>query len=110
MNESSNNFEGEEDYKPYKIKTYPKDEKDPTGVTINCNTHEYLRAHEQIRKLIKKAKQYSVGKVNLRILDVTEHKGGVNAKIEVSENSEKGQVDLKIYNPSVKKRKEPQLR
>ena len=110
MSESSNSFEVEEDYKPYKIKTYPKDETDPTGVTINCNTKEYLHAHEQLRKLIKKANQYSVGKVNWRILDVTEHKGGVNAKIEVSENSEKGHVDLKIYNPSVKKRKEPQSR
>ena len=92
-------------YKVYKEKPYLNSDRDPFGVTLNGKTKEYILAHETLKGLIKKGKQYSIEQSNMKIVDATLNKAMLNAIIEVSKGATKGNVELKIYNPSVKKKK-----
>ena len=94
------------EYKVYKEKPYLNSAREPFGLTLNGRTKEYLKAHEALKGIIKKGKRYSVGKGIMKILDVTNNKAMVNAIIEISDNGvSKGNVELKVHNPSLTKKK-----
>ena len=94
------------EYKVYKEKPYLNSDRDPLGITINGKSKEYIHAHDAIKKLIKKGKQYCINDTQMRILDVTNNKAMTNAIVEVSEEGgTKGNVELKIYIPSVHRKK-----
>ena len=94
------------EYKVYKEKPYLNSDRDPLGVSINGKTKEYLQAHETIKGLIKKGKQYSIEKRKIKFLDVTQKNAMVSAIVEVSDvGGVKGNVEFKIYNPSTNKKK-----
>ena len=95
------------EYKVYKEKPYLNSDRDPFGVTINGKTKEYMLAHEKVKNLVKKGKQYDVAGMKMKILDVTQKKAMVIGIVEVKSNTvNKGNVEMKVYNPSVAKRKE----
>ena len=94
------------EYRVYKVKPYLNSNRDPFGLTINGKTKEYIVAHETLKGLIKKGKQYKVEEGVMKILDVTSTKSILNAIVEVSgDTGVKGNVELKIYNPSLSKKK-----
>ena len=94
------------EYKVYKEKPYLNSDRDPLGVTINGKTKEYLHAHDAIKKLVFKGKQYSMDKGKMKVLDATQNKGILNAIVEVSTDGEnRGNAELKVYNPSNNKKK-----
>ena len=94
------------EYKVYKEKPYLNSDRDPLGISLNGKTKEYIHAHESLKNVLKKGKQYSFDTGNMRILDVTYNKAMTNAIIEVSSLGEtKGNVELKIHRPSVHKKK-----
>ena len=81
-------------------------DRDPFGITINGKTKEYLHAHDSIKGIIKKGKQFSVMENKVKILHVTLFKAMVNAIVEVTTKGDgKGNVELKVYNPSNNKKK-----
>ena len=100
---SSHSIEDED--KIYKITTYPNSDNEPNGITIKCNTDEFVKAHQSLKKAVIKGSNYNIDCTNLRILDISDKKAGINATVSVSKDSTAGNVDLKIYNPSVKKKK-----
>ena len=94
------------DYKVYKIKPYLNSDKEPFGLTINGKAKQYIHAHQTLKELMKKGKQLKGEEALLKILDVTNNKGMMNSIIEVSvKDGERGNVEMKIYNPSVHKKK-----
>ena len=94
------------EYKVYKVKPYLNSDRDPFGVTLNGKTKEFISAHQSLKELMKKGRNYSVDKGFLKVMDVTNNKAMAIAVIEVSsEGGAKGNVELKIYNPSVHKKK-----
>ena len=60
-----------------------------------------------LKSMIKKGKQYPTEEGNIKVLDVTNNKAMVNAIVEIQEKKggNKGNVELKIYNPSLNKKK-----
>ena len=67
---------------------------------------EYIHAHDALKNMIKKGKNYSLSDGDIRILDVTNTKAMNNAIMDVSSVGElKGNVELKIHRPSVHKKK-----
>ena len=108
MDEKEKNNVEEEiiEYKVYKEKPYCNSDKNPLGVSINGKTKEYIYAHSEIKKLMIKKKKYSINNVDMKICDVTNVNSTTNAIIEVSdEKLKKGNVELKIYAPSVHRKK-----
>ena len=94
------------DYKAYKIKPYLNSDKEPFGLTINGKTKEYIHAHENIKELLKKGKEYTVDGGKIKVLNVTNNKGMTNIIIEVFKTGGgNGNVEVKIYVPSVQKKK-----
>ena len=94
------------EYKVYKVKPYLNSDKDPFGLTINGKSKEYVHAHQTIKGLLKKAKQFKTDIGDMKVLDVTINAGMVNSIVEVVDNTVgKGNVELKIYNPSLNKKK-----
>ena len=95
------------EYKVYKEKPYLNSDKDPFGITLNGKTKEYVVAHEGLKSLIVKGKQYNVAEGTMKMLDVTHKKAMVIAIVEVSSKggSNKGNAELKVHNPSVNKKK-----
>ena len=71
------------EYKVYKEKPYLNSDRDPLGITINGKSKEYIHAHDTIKSLIKKGKEYSVDLTRMRILDATNNKAMLNVIIEV---------------------------
>ena len=94
-------------YKVYTEKPYLNSDKDPFGITLNGKTKDYLRGHEVIKNLIITGKKYFVEEERMRIVDAMHKKGMVIGTIEVASKSEsdKGNAELKVYNPSVNKKK-----
>ena len=94
------------DYKVYKIKPYLNSDKEPFGLTINGKAKEYIHAHQTIKELLKKGKQFIGEDGVMKILDVTNNAGKTNSIVEVSvKDGGKGNVEMKVYNPSVHKKK-----
>ena len=97
---------GRIEFKAYKEKPYLNSDKEPFGLTINGKSKEYIKAHEAFKGMVKKGKKYNVESGSMRILDATLNKAMVNAIVEVTVcGSIKGNVELKVYNPSVVKKK-----
>ena len=91
------------EYKAYKEKPYLNSSREPFGLTINGKTKEYLLAHETLKGLLKKGKQYIVEEGKMKILDVTTNKAMTNAIVEVSiEGGVKGNVEVKVHNKGKK--------
>ena len=100
------NGEDSGQFKIYKEKCYPNSEGNPFGLTINGRSKEYIVAHEAFKDMIIKGKKYSIEETKISILDVTKNKSMLNAVVEISEKqNDKGNVNLKVYNPSLNKRK-----
>ena len=95
------------EFKVYKEKPYLNSDKDPFGLTINGKSKEYILAHDAVKDLIKKGKQYTVDEGKMKILDASIKKAMVNAIVEVTSvnGNDKGNVELKVYNPSLNKKK-----
>ena len=94
------------EYKVYKEKPYLNSDREPFGLTLNGKTKEYVNAHENLKSMIKKGKQIKVEAGSMKILDVTHNKAIVNAIVEVTVSGVvKGNVELKVYNPSLNKKK-----
>ena len=94
------------EFKAYKEKPYLNSDKEPFGLTLNVKSKEYIKAHAAFKGMVQKGKKYNVESVSMRILDATLNKAMVNAIVEVTiGGSIKGNVELKVYNPSVVKKK-----
>ena len=94
------------EYKVYKEKPYLNSDREPFGLTINGKSKEYIHAHEGVKNMMKKGKQYTIDDGTVKVLDVTNNKSMLNAIIEISPNGgSKGNVEIKIYNPSLNKKK-----
>ena len=92
--------------KSYKVKPYLNNDKGAFGLTINGNGKEYIDAHLAIKKLIKKGKLITASTGKFKVVDVKTNKTMIQAVIEVTAlDAKKGNVDLKIYDPSVNKKK-----
>jgi hypothetical protein len=53
------------EYKVYKEKPYLNSDRDPLGISLNGKTKEYVHAHESIKNVLKKGKQYSFDAGNM---------------------------------------------
>ena len=95
----------EEGPKVYKEKPYFNSNKDPLGITLKGTTKAYLVAHENIKAKIVKNKVITTPVGKIRILEVNHKPGFINAIVEVSDESEKGNAEIKVYNPSLSKKK-----
>ena len=94
------------EYKVYKEKPYLNSDREPFGLTIKGKSKEYIHAHEGVKNMMKKGKQYTIDDGTVKVLDVTNNKSMLNAIIEISPNGgNKGNVEIKIYNPSLNKKK-----
>ena len=94
------------EYKVYKEKPYLNSDREPFGLTLNGKTKEYVNAHENLKSMIKKGKQIKVEAGSMKILDVTNNNAMVIAIVEVTVNGAvKGNVELKVYNTSLNKKK-----
>ena len=80
------------DYKAYKIKPYLNSDKEPFGLTINGKSKEYLHAHETLKQLMKKGKEYTVEEGVIKILDATNNKGQMNTIMKFQNLKEKGEM------------------
>ena len=103
---TSQESETNSEYKVYKLNTYVNSDKNPFGLTLKGRTKEYILAHETFQHLIVKRKKYFVGKGFFKVVDPNQRPAMVDAILEVSEDGiEKGNVEIKVYNPSNNKKK-----
>ena len=88
--------------KAYKEKPYLNSNKEPFGLTLNGKSKEYIDA----KGLLIKGKEIATLKGKIKILDATLNKAMVNTIVEiVSTEGVKGNAELKVYNPSLNKKK-----
>ena len=93
------------EYKVYNEKVYNNSDREPLGVSINGKTKEYLGAHEAIRNMMKLGRKYIIKEGEMKIVDVKYLNAMVNVVIDVTKDGgNKGRVELKIHNPSARKR------
>ena len=92
---------------PYIEKPYLNSNKEPFGMTIKGKSKEFIAGHGHIKELMIRGKAISTKVGKIRVLDVSHGKAIVNAILEVSidESPDKGEVELKIHNPSLDKKK-----
>ena len=92
---------------PYIEKPYLNSNKEPFGMTIKGKSKEFIAGHGHIKDLMIRGKTISTKVGKIRVLDVSHGKTIVNAILEVSidESPEEGEVELKIHNPSLDKKK-----
>ena len=104
---SNESFEDiETEYKPYTVNEYNNSDDEPLGISLNGKSKCYVDAHEALRNKIKKGLQYTANGANLRVLDVKNIPAVKTAVIEVSSNGKnRGNAELKVYRPSVHKKK-----
>ena len=92
--------------KIYKEKPYLNSSKEPFGLTLNGKSPEYIAAHGLIKGLLIKGKVIATKVGKMKILEASANKTMVNATIEATDNDDKfGNAELKVYNPSISKRK-----
>ena len=91
----------------YKVAPYLNSNKDPFGLTIKGRTKAYISAHKNVQKDVIKGKEIVTNKGKIRIVDVSQGKGMVNAivDVETQDLDVKGNVEIKIYDPSTDKKK-----
>ena len=94
------------EYKVYKEKPYLNSDRDPFGLTFKGKSKEYLKAHEKLKDIIKKGKQYVVKDIKMKVLNVNASKSMVIAIVEVSDGgTQKGNVEIKVHAASMGKKK-----
>ena len=93
------------EYKDYKEKEYTNSDKEPFGLTIKGKAKEFYKAHEKLRNLVVKNKQYIVADFKVKVLDMVKHKSMDDCTIEISGDGTKGNAELKIYHPNPDKKK-----
>ena len=88
----------------FKINSYPEDNPEPQGFTIKGKSKPYLRAHSNLKIMMKKGVSYYIGGRKMDIKDVdTKFKGGVNVEVEITaKNGKSGKAKLTIYNEGKK--------
>ena len=92
--------------RPYKIKPYINSNKDPFGLTIKGNTKQFISAHKNVQDLVITGKNISTKEGKIKIVDSSRGKGMLNAVVEVNmDDIDIGNVEMKIYDPSVNKKK-----
>ena len=92
--------------KVYKEKPYLNSNREPFGLTLNGRSKEYVTAHGNVKDLLKKGKVVATSAGKMKFLDVSVYKAMVNATVEVStKDGKKGNVELKVHNPSLNKKK-----
>ena len=98
--------EASEELKVYKVAAYLNSNKDPFGLTIKGKTKGYIKAHKKIQGLAVRGKNVNSKEGKLKFLDVSRGRGMVNGIVEVSVDClEKGEVEIKVYDPSLDKKK-----
>ena len=76
------------------------------GLTIKGKAKEFKLAHESIKKSLRKGKEVVTPNGKFKVCDLSLKKAMVNVTIEVEvDNDNSGNVELKIYEPSMKKNK-----
>ena len=96
----------EEVYKVYTEKTYVNSNKDPFGITLNGKTKTYIKAHEKVQDILSiRGKVITTEAGKIKVLDAPQKQGMVNPIVEVIEKLGKGNVEVKVYNPSLNKKK-----
>ena len=96
----------DENVKVYQEKSYCNSNKEPFGVTLKGKSKDYVSAHEKFKGTLIKNKIISTSVGKMKVLDASQKQGFINATIEVHDkNGDKGNVDLKVYNPSLNKKK-----
>ena len=94
------------EYKVYKEKPYLNSDRDPFGLKFKGKSKEYLKAHEKLKGIIKKGKQYVIKNVKMKVLNVNASKSMVIAIVEVSDDgTQKGNVEIKVHAASMGKKK-----
>ena len=92
--------------KVYKEKPYLNSSGYPFGLTLNGKTKEYVDAHENVKGLVIKGKVIDTAAGKIKFLDAFHNKTMINAIVEVvCSDAVKGNVELKVYNPSNNKKK-----
>ena len=93
-------------YKVYTEKTYFNSNKDPFGITLNGKTKTYIKAHEKVQDILSiRGKVITTEAGKIKVLDAPQKQGMVNPIVEVIEKLGKGNVEVKVYNPSLNKKK-----
>ena len=94
------------EYKPYTMNEYNNSDGNPLGISINGKSKVYVEAHEALKNKIKKGLKYTADSASLRVLEVKNITAVKTAVIEVLLNNTcKGNAELKLYRPSVHKKK-----
>ena len=76
------------------------------GLTTNGNSKAYIDAHDVIKDLMRTGKVTKTSTGNFKVLEVKNSKKMINAVVEViSLDAIKGNVELKIYDTSIHKKK-----
>ena len=106
MESSDINVDVDTSNKVYKEKTYFNSNKDPFGITLNGRTKAYIKAHEKVRDILSiRGKVITTNDGKIKVLDAPQKQGMVNPIVELIDKSEKGNVEIKVYNPSLNKKK-----
>ena len=95
----------EEASKVYDEKPYFNSNKDPFGVTLKGKTKLYIAAHKKVKEMVIKNKVITTSMGKIKFIEVNQKPGFVNAIVEVADESEMGNAEIKIYNPSLSKKK-----
>ena len=99
------NSKKEEVFRVYKENPYFNSNKEPFGITLKGKTKEYVSAHENFKALIITGKVITTPLGKFKVLDAAPKQGMINATIEVMDEEEKGNAEIKVYNPSLNKKK-----
>ena len=92
--------------KVYQEKLYFNSNKEPFGVTIKGKTKDYISSHEKFKGTLIKNKIISTSIGKMKVLDASQKQGFISGTIEVHDkDDDKGNVDLKVYNPSLNNKK-----
>ena len=92
-------------YRTYNVHEYNDSDDKPLGISIRGKAQVFIDAHEALKEKLKKGFQYNIQDISIRVLDVRIKPSVRDAVIEVSKDKIKGQAEVKIYKPSVKKKK-----
>ena len=91
------------DLKCYKLKPYFNSNKEPFGVTINGKIKEFIKAHEEVKRMLLEDKVYRVLESEIKVVEVTNNKALFVAIVEVGgKDKDMGNVEIKVHAPGKK--------
>ena len=106
MTQNKSNLDEVVDYKVYKEAPYPNSDQERLGLTLKGNSKDFIDAQQNVKDIVVKGKQYDFSDGYMRILDVRDIKGMINAVVEVCDTTvSRANVELKVYAPRKNKRK-----